>query len=56
MGFQEIKAPLMDENGTTSSTCSTQQYLTEAVEQEIEKAGIIYRRIPNRAEDYRLIY
>ena len=42
MGFQEIKAPLMDENGVTSSNCSTVDYLTEAVEQEIEKAGLLY--------------
>ena len=40
MGFQEIKAPVIDENGITSTDCSTQQYLTEAVEQEIEKAGL----------------
>ena len=40
MGFQEIKAPLIDENGKTSQECTTQQYLTEAVEQEIEKAGL----------------
>ena len=42
MGFQEIKAPLIDENGKTSQECTTQQYLTEAVEQEIEKAGLLY--------------
>ena len=36
MGF--IKAPVMNENGTTSSTCSTQQYLTEATEQIIEES------------------
>ena len=40
MGFQEIKAPVIDENGKTTQDCSTQQYLTEAVEQEIEKAGL----------------
>jgi hypothetical protein len=34
MGF--IKAPVMDENGITAPTCSTQQYLTEATEQLIE--------------------
>ena len=34
MGF--IKAPVMDENGITSSTCSTQQYLAEATEQVLE--------------------
>ena len=36
MGF--IKAPVMNENGTTSSTCPTQQYLTEATEQIIEES------------------
>ena len=36
MGF--IKAPVMNENGITSSTCSTQQYLTEATEQIIEES------------------
>jgi len=40
MGFREIKAPVMDENGKTSQDCSTQQYLTEAAEQEIEEAGL----------------
>ena len=35
-----IKAPVMDENGKTSQDCSTQQYLTEAAEQEIEEAGL----------------
>jgi hypothetical protein len=35
-----IKAPVMDENGKTSQDCKTQQYLTEAVEQEIEEAGL----------------
>ena len=36
MGF--IKAPVMNENGTTSSTCPTQQYLAEATEQLIEES------------------
>ncbi len=35
-----IKAPVMDENGKTSQDCKTQQYLTEAAEQEIEQAGL----------------
>lgn len=35
-----IKAPVMDENGKTSQDCKIQQYLTEAVEQEIEEAGL----------------
>lgn len=35
-----IKAPVIDENGKTSQDCKTQQYLTEAVEQEIEEAGL----------------
>ena len=35
-----IKAPVMDENGKTSQDCKTQQYLTEAAEQEIEEAGL----------------
>lgn len=35
-----IKAPVIDENGKTSQDCKTQQYLTEAVEQEIEDAGL----------------
>jgi hypothetical protein len=37
MGF--IKAPVIDENGIISSTCSTQQYLTEATEQLFEESG-----------------
>ena len=36
MGF--IKAPVIDENGIISSTCSTQQYLTEATEQLFEES------------------
>lgn len=35
-----IKAPVIDENGKTTQDCSTQQYLTEAAEQEIEEAGL----------------
>lgn len=35
-----IKAPVIDENGKTTQDCKTQQYLTEAVEQEIEEAGL----------------
>ncbi len=35
-----IKAPVMDENGKTSQDCKIQQYLTEAVEQEIEETGL----------------
>jgi hypothetical protein len=39
-GSMYIKAPVMDENGKTSQDCKTQQYLTEAAEQEIEQAGL----------------
>jgi len=35
MGF--IKAPVMDENGITAPSCSTQQYLVEAAEKSMEE-------------------
>lgn len=36
MGF--IKAPVMNENGVTAPSCTTQQYLAEATEQIIEES------------------